>query len=119
MSKRTGNAITLTDLLEEVQMCIRDSFSAGGLHLTLDSSTCCLKNSIIILPQTCGVVTVSYTHLDVYKRQDLCIGCTQCTGICPEVFQMTGILAVAVPVSYTHLDVYKRQMLYSSSKPFS
>ena len=28
---------------------------------------------------------------------DLCIGCTQCTGICPEVFQMTGILAVAVP----------------------
>jgi hypothetical protein len=31
-------------------------FSAGGLHLTLDSSTCCLKNSIIILPQTRGVV---------------------------------------------------------------
>jgi len=26
------------------------------LHLTLDSSTCCLKNSIIILPQTRGVV---------------------------------------------------------------
>ena len=24
--------------------------------LTLDSSTCCLKNSMIILPQTCGVV---------------------------------------------------------------
>ena len=29
----------------------------GRRHsLTLDSSTCCLKNSIIILPQTCGVV---------------------------------------------------------------
>ena len=28
---------------------------------------------------------------------DLCIGCTQCAGICPEVFQMPGILAVAVP----------------------
>ena len=31
-------------------------FSAGGHSLTLDSSTCCLKNSMIILPQTCGVV---------------------------------------------------------------
>ena len=29
----------------------------GRRHsLTLDSSTCCLKNSMIIIPQTCGVV---------------------------------------------------------------
>ncbi len=28
---------------------------------------------------------------------DLCIGCTQCAGICPEVFTMEGTLAVALP----------------------
>ena len=28
---------------------------------------------------------------------DLCIGCTQCTGICPAVFTMEGTLAVALP----------------------
>ena len=27
---------------------------------------------------------------------DLCIGCTQCAGICPAVFTMEGTLAVAV-----------------------
>lgn len=31
-------------------------FSAGGRNFTLDSSACCLKNSTIIIPQTCGVV---------------------------------------------------------------
>ena len=28
---------------------------------------------------------------------DLCIGCTQCAGVCPEVFSMEGVLAVAAP----------------------
>ncbi len=27
---------------------------------------------------------------------DLCIGCTQCAGICPAVFTMEGALAVAL-----------------------
>ena len=27
---------------------------------------------------------------------DLCIGCTQCAGICPAVFTMEGTLAVAL-----------------------
>ncbi|MCI2046449.1 MAG: ferredoxin [Faecalibacterium sp.] len=26
-----------------------------------------------------------------------CIGCTQCAGICPEVFSMDGNLAQAIP----------------------
>ena len=30
--------------------------------------------------------------MKAFVDPDLCIGCTQCTGICPEVFQ-----AVAVP----------------------
>ncbi|RVU76022.1 arginase family protein [Pantoea dispersa] len=42
---------------------------------------------------------VSYTHLDVYKRQDIdCLDPAHAPG--------TG-----TPVSYTHLDVYKRQRL--------
>ena len=28
---------------------------------------------------------------------DLCIGCTQCAGLCPAVFHMEGVLAVAEP----------------------
>ena len=27
----------------------------------------------------------------------LCIGCTQCAGLCPEVYTMEGTLAVALP----------------------
>ena len=61
---------------------------------------------------------VSYTHLDVYKRQDI-------GRIADRVRPETGIVlrknhriaqtevlrARGVPVSYTHLDVYKRQAL--------
>lgn len=35
--------------------------------------------------------------MKAYVDPDLCIGCTQCAGICPEVFQMDGSLAQAVP----------------------
>ena len=38
---------------------------------------------------------VSYTHLDVYKRQDF-----------------NRVPTSYIPVSYTHLDVYKRQDLW-------
>lgn len=31
-------------------------FSAGGIALRWNSSTCCLKNSIVILPQMRGIV---------------------------------------------------------------
>ena len=43
-----------------------------------------------------GPLTVSYTHLDVYKRQ---------------VIPWSNVMQPATtrPVSYTHLDVYKRQ----------
>ena len=42
-----------------------------------------------------GYEAVSYTHLDVYKRQ--VAACYAALGV------------VHAPVSYTHLDVYKRQ----------
>ena len=47
---------------------------------------------------------VSYTHLDVYKRQD----CTQFyIGQTGRSFKLR--YKEHIPVSYTHLDVYKRQ----------
>ena len=34
--------------------------------------------------------------MKAFVDPDLCIGCTQCAGICPEVFQMEGTLAIAM-----------------------
>ena len=45
--------------------------------------------------------TVSYTHLDVYKRQ--CLAC-----VCCKIARFGALMSV----SYTHLDVYKRQALH-------
>ena len=36
---------------------------------------------------------------------NLCIGCTQCAGLCPEVFSMEGTLAVAIPGDIPGEDV--------------
>ena len=54
---------------------------------------------------------VSYTHLDVYKRQ---ADGTGATGLVDHVDRLAkvffGFLGQGTqPVSYTHLDVYKRQ----------
>ena len=64
---------------------------------------------------------VSYTHLDVYKRQALCrassICCVTSTRRCicaavPTVMRTQFSIRGSVKsVSYTHLDVYKRQGL--------
>ena len=55
---------------------------------------------------------VSYTHLDVYKRQD--------SHTSSPVYYQEGttdssfLFGNGTAVSYTHLDVYKRQVLYWS-----
>ena len=56
---------------------------------------------ITILPTVYCVCmcAVSYTHLDVYKRQ---VEIRQAMGIDLHVIE-------TIAVSYTHLDVYKRQ----------
>ena len=65
--------------------------------------------------------TVSYTHLDVYKRQDVIHIVTEKQGIPVEVamtyntsfnesvFSYVNDINTIEAVSYTHLDVYKRQ----------
>ena len=69
--------------------------------------------------QTSGTMTVSYTHLDVYKRQmyqnilkkeyaDVKNSYTDYY----RVAELNRLLVNSLPaVSYTHLDVYKRQIL--------
>ena len=64
-------------------------------------------------------VTVSYTHLEVYKRQGkgivghlYCVGKTHARLFHQQAQQLgNGHCGVGIvePVSYTHLDVYKRQ----------
>ena len=54
---------------------------------------------LIVVHHRCSPGSVSYTHLDVYKRQAILL------------FLLLGwIFSIIYPVSYTHLDVYKRQV---------
>ena len=65
-----------------------------------------LKSCVIV--QFAPGTAVSYTHLDVYKRQEqsisIIINCSSYKYL-GTTFTQDGSLAV----SYTHLDVYKRQ----------
>ena len=54
------------------------------------------------------IIPVSYTHLDVYKRQEEPLHYRELSCMLPE----QGLAVREEPVSYTHLDVYKRQMLF-------
>ena len=60
------------------------------------------------------IYAVSYTHLDVYKRQAVNwnIGTCSCSLVLAVVISAILILCMKEreAVSYTHLDVYKRQL---------
>ena len=119
-------------------MCIRDSHvaieSSGATRGSMLPFFSSKKNFFII-----GSMPVSYTHLDVYKRQALSrliknktvliiahrmrtvAGADQVVvlsggivaeqGSPAELYARKGLYAHMVdPVSYTHLDVYKRQL---------
>ena len=72
----------------------------------------------------CSLVSVSYTHLDVYKRQ---IQADETPVLVNHDGRKAGSKSwmwvyrsghlyqdrQIVPVSYTHLDVYKRQLFVS------
>ena len=55
-----------------------------------------------------GLMAVSYTHLDVYKRQIYTCACDYDTCAF-DCWQRVS------SVSYTHLDVYKRQAMDTSN----
>ena len=62
-------------------------------------------------------MTVSYTHLDVYKRQlfhyekEALEGVEFTVYAAEDIMHPDGVIGLAFhkAVSYTHLDVYKRQ----------
>ena len=88
-------------------------------HVNTESN----RNVTSVLPPERSVKSVSYTHLDVYKRQALNIDIP-----IPSLLETTTSIdspndddhvPIAFPavaashaVSYTHLDVYKRQVLW-------
>ena len=55
--------------------------------------------------------TVSYTHLDVYKRQPYTKNGLKKGTYFVSVKNSIKFTGVDTPVSYTHLDVYKRQVM--------
>ena len=84
-----------------------------------------LKNKYQLKEAQNGAEAVSYTHLDVYKRQ--VPGSPRKLSLTYEVRSL-GILSpwsISFPlismmtVSYTHLDVYKRQKLSNYPGKFS
>ena len=66
---------------------------------------------LVLLPL---IMPVSYTHLDVYKRQgrirEYPILRSQ-TPLSRSLRKSHGNMVWIMPVSYTHLDVYKRQVI--------
>ena len=65
---------------------------------------------------SCGITTVSYTHLDVYKRQGVPYGSPSC-GFCPSCLkQQPSSHSMVLFLLHSHIvhgihctDVYKRQ----------
>ena len=72
---------------------------------------------IVLLYGARREIPVSYTHLDVYKRQDhihLSVAIPPKISIANFMGYLKGkstLMLYDRPVSYTHLDVYKRQLV--------
>ena len=70
-----------------------------------------------------NAISVSYTHLDVYKRQNVIYFIKKISAVkimeCIELDNKIKITDVhdldLAPVSYTHLDVYKRQVIMNAT----
>lgn len=43
--------------------------------------------------------------MKAFVDPERCIGCTQCAGLCPEVFSMEGVLATAITEDIPGEDV--------------
>ena len=98
-------------------MCIRDRALTGGSrgragsanrsHSGARSRAGCLRESAVD-----AVSSVSYTHLDVYKRQGKYrrpAGLATRNYQEPMIGDLLWLYEGLTAVSYTHLDVYKRQ----------
>ena len=70
-------------------------------------------NLLFLLLLVQVIYAVSYTHLDVYKRQEYdderSGGFAPLAKVSPDKKVVLGLITTKKPDSYTHLDVYKRQ----------
>ena len=96
---------------DEMEMCIRDRHR-GTLHLFgldlrgLGFLAAQVKRVLFNIPDCEILIPVSYTHLDVYKRQGLCRAPRCIPGL-------SGLCRRQCPASgpgCTRPDVYKRQV---------
>ena len=75
------------------------------------------KNECFLVCPVCVPIPVSYTHLDVYKRQVHIWSHVNDEIVVMDVYALYQVLFLKSnslrAVSYTHLDVYKRQVLYT------
>ena len=87
---------------------------AACIRLEAKSYVFCISDQIYRLSLVDGPIAVSYTHLDVYKRQDLTANrkIIQKEDLERLLRNEVKLQNYVDPVSYTHLDVYKRQQLY-------
>ena len=93
----------LRALAQETAIDLAHLFASGLVFLNPDSARAAQARRTLL--------AVSYTHLDVYKRQLMCRARSTRETICPtrpKPAMMTR-LSCSSTVSYTHLDVYKRQ----------
>ena len=101
------------------EMCRREAIIFQATENNIISF---LKNSLFAERSEIRTLAVSYTHLDVYKRQTLSAGETiniidndgmafYVPGGAKISFYISLKTSGSVAVSYTHLDVYKRQSL--------
>ena len=105
MGRHTGERESRVCEKRDAWACLL--YTSGGLQPAIRTGTVfrVLLHLAVLLPSVndhCS--TVSYTHLDVYKRQTI-------YGMTIKQMQVTLRVnqAKRMPVSYTHLDVYKRQ----------
>ena len=83
--------------------------------------------SLVRQPEMASVIPVSYTHLDVYKRQEYLRQCDLAgfeLGLeAPVALPVKAAVHIQrtakQPVSYTHLDVYKRQQQSGAIRGYS
>ena len=106
-------------------MCIRDRTSRPAGCAFASRCDCAMKICLTDLPEELPINenhraacwTVSYTHLDVYKRQFKYSGLKAFRDsfvlslIASPITALLSMLISYLAVSYTHLDVYKRQTI--------
>ena len=98
----TGTKVTYL-FLDEVQQVTNWELFVKGAYDTRRFKKIYVTGSTSDLLQRQFATSVSYTHLDVYKRQ------SQRGGDVQSNLRISSNPIASDPVSYTHLDVYKRQ----------